>query len=55
MTGSAPWDVRTRHIEDPAFPHDPTSDQIYTDQKFESYRALGERAGLRTLQLAGVV
>jgi len=55
MTISAPWDVRARHTEDPAFPHDPTTDQLYTDQKFESYRALGERAGMRTLHLAGVV
>jgi len=55
MTSSAPWDVRARHTEDPTFPHDPTTDQLYTDQKFESYRALGERAGTRTLQLAGVV
>jgi hypothetical protein len=54
MTSSAPWDVRARHIEDPTFPHDPTTDQLYTDQKFESYRALGERAGIRALQLAGV-
>ncbi|HEX4484529.1 MAG TPA: hypothetical protein VH081_12205 [Solirubrobacteraceae bacterium] len=52
MTASAPWDVRARHIEDPTFPHDPTTDQLYTDQKFESYRALGERAGERALQLA---
>jgi hypothetical protein len=55
MTASATWDVRARHIEDPTFPHDPTTDQLYTDQKFESYRALGERAGTRTLQLAGAV
>jgi Patatin-like phospholipase len=55
MTGSAPWDVRARHIEDPTFPHDPTTDQLYTDQKFESYRALGERAGARALQLAGAI
>ncbi len=54
MTASAPWDVRARHIEDPTFPHDPTTDQLFTDQKFESYRALGERAGARALQLAGV-
>jgi hypothetical protein len=53
MTSSTPWDVRARHSEDPTFPHDPTTDQLYTDQKFESYRALGERAGARALQLAG--
>jgi len=55
MTSRAPWDVRARHIEDPTFPHDPTTDQLYTDQKFESYRALGAQAGTRALRLAGVL
>jgi len=26
-------------------------DQFYTDQKFESYRVLGERAGSRAIEL----
>lgn len=51
MTSKAPWDVRARHVEDPTFPHDPTTDQLYTDQKFESYRALGARAATRALEL----
>lgn len=42
LTADAPWDVRAHHHEDPAFPHNSTGDQLYTDQKFESYRALGE-------------
>jgi predicted acylesterase/phospholipase RssA len=52
MTNKAPWDVRARHLEDPTFPHDPTTDQLYTDQKFESYRALGAQAGKRAFALA---
>jgi hypothetical protein len=52
MTKNAPWDVQARHLEDPTFPHDPTTDQLYTDQKFESYRALGEQAGRNALALA---
>ncbi len=55
MTKEAPWDVRSRHIEDPTFPHDPTTDQLYTDQKFESYRQLGELAGEQALALAARV
>lgn len=54
MTKDAPWDVQARHLEDPAFPHDSTADQLYTDQKFESYRVLGALAGEKALMLAGV-
>jgi hypothetical protein len=45
MTAQAPWDVHAYHDADQTFPHDPTADQLYTDQKFEAYRALGECAG----------
>jgi hypothetical protein len=51
MTEKAPWDVRAHHREEPSFPHDSTADQIYTDQKFESYRALGAQAGARAVEL----
>jgi Patatin-like phospholipase len=54
MTAGAPWDVQARHLEDPTFPHDSTTDQLYTDQKFESYRALGELAGAKALELMPV-
>jgi rhodanese-related sulfurtransferase len=40
-----PWDIRAHQLKDPRFPHDSTLDQLYTDQKFESYRALGAEAG----------
>jgi hypothetical protein len=55
MTRSAPWDVKAYQQQDPAFPHDPTIDQLYTDQRFESYRALGERAGLHATTLMAQV
>lgn len=51
MTAGAPWDVRAHHVVDPSFPHNSTVDQLYTDQKFESYRALGAQAGSRALTL----
>jgi hypothetical protein len=51
VSASAPWDVRAHQLEDPRFPNDSTLDQLYTDQKFEAYRALGERAGARAVAL----
>ena len=47
----APWDVRAHQLADERFPNDSTMDQLYTDQKFESYRALGEQAGTRAIEL----
>lgn len=44
MTPGAPPDVVAYQRKDPRFPHDPTTDQLYTDQRFEAYRALGSRA-----------
>jgi hypothetical protein len=54
MTETAPWDVRAHHEEDPRFPNNPTIDQLYTDQKFEAYRALGSRAAMRAVEAMGV-
>jgi hypothetical protein len=51
VSSSAPWDVCAHQLEDPRFPNDSTMDQLYTDQKFESYRALGERAGTHAIEL----
>ncbi|HEX8157867.1 MAG TPA: hypothetical protein VF526_10825, partial [Solirubrobacteraceae bacterium] len=51
VSSRAPWDVQAHQLEDERFPHDSTMDQLYTDQKFESYRALGERAGERSVEL----
>ncbi|HEX2070380.1 MAG TPA: hypothetical protein VHF90_01880 [Thermoleophilaceae bacterium] len=51
LTADVPWDVRAHHANDPTFPSDSTADQLYTDQKFEAYRALGEGAGRRAMAL----
>ena len=45
LTHHVPWDVRAYKEADPVFPHHSTGDQLYTDQRFEAYRALGEYAG----------
>jgi hypothetical protein len=46
MVKGLPWDVCAFRETDPAFPHHSTIDQLFTDQKFEAYRALGFHAGL---------
>ena len=51
MTVTAPHDVRAYHELDPKFPHNSTGDQLYTDQRFEAYRALGRGAAQRALGL----
>jgi hypothetical protein len=43
--------ARTLH----SFPNNPTSDQLYTDQKFEAYRALGHHLGDRAYALAEAI
>jgi hypothetical protein len=53
LTADAPWDVRAFHECEPSFPHNTTADQLYTDQKFEGYRALGEHAARHARKLAG--
>jgi hypothetical protein len=44
MTSKPPTDALAYQGVDPHFPHDPTTDQLYTDQRFEAYRALGAHA-----------
>jgi hypothetical protein len=51
MTANAPWDVHAYHDADGKFPHNTTADQLYTDQKFEAYRALGTTAANNALRL----
>lgn len=50
LTPGVPWDVRAYKDADPVFPHHSTGDQLYTDQRFEAYRALGEHCGERARQ-----
>jgi hypothetical protein len=51
MTAKAPWDVHAYHEADAKFPHNTTADQLYTDQKFEAYRALGSTAARNAVRL----
>jgi hypothetical protein len=53
MSKGVPWDVIAHHQEDPNFPHNSTVDQLYTDQKFESYRVLGHFAGENAIARMG--
>jgi hypothetical protein len=39
-----PWDVYNYAQESLEFPHEPTSDQFFSESQFESYRALGRYA-----------
>jgi hypothetical protein len=41
VTEDAPWDVRAYHEKSRRFPYHSTLDQLFDDQKFEAYRALG--------------
>ncbi|MFO0907072.1 MAG: hypothetical protein U0794_01680 [Isosphaeraceae bacterium] len=62
VTGDEDADLEHHRAENPAFPHDPTADQFYDADKFESYRQLGYHTGQRLkielpallLQLGGV-
>jgi hypothetical protein len=44
MAADAPQDCKAYRQRNPKFPADPTSDQLFNDLKFESYRALGAHA-----------
>jgi hypothetical protein len=51
---AVPHDVWSYHELDTEFPHNSTGDhgdQLYTDQRFEAYRALGTAAAKRALEL----
>lgn len=41
LTGNEPRDVLNYALQNPAFPHQPTSDQWFDESQFESYRRLG--------------
>lgn len=47
VTEDAPWDVRDFARRDKHFPFHSTMDQLFTDEKFESYRALGRTPSAR--------
>ena len=47
----APLDVLSYRERDRRFPYHPTSDQLFDDRQFESYRALGRDAAERFIRL----
>jgi len=51
LTADSPTDAKAYARKDARFPHDPTSDQLYTDQRFEAYRSLGAQAARNALAL----
>lgn len=46
VTATAPWDVRALYERDEGFPDHSTADQLYTDERLEAYRALGDHLAL---------
>jgi hypothetical protein len=53
VTHDAPYDVQAFRIRDDKFPHHSTLDQLYTDEKFEAYRALGAHAADAAIKESG--
>jgi hypothetical protein len=45
LSGDEPSDVSNYHRGHPEFPHESTSDQIFDEVQWESYRKLGEHIG----------
>lgn len=41
LVGDEPTDIQNYHSAHPAFPHEPTADQWFSESQFESYRQLG--------------
>jgi hypothetical protein len=54
LTEQASWDLLAYQARDGRFPNHSTSQQIFTDEQFESYRALGYQAGCRALELLNI-
>jgi hypothetical protein len=45
LTGNEGEFIRRYRSDDPAFPHDSTANQFFTETQFEAYRSLGEHVG----------
>ena len=50
LTADSPADAAGHRRRDPQFPNDALYDQLYTDARFEAYRALGLRAAEHMLE-----
>jgi len=49
VVGDEPEYVRAYRTDNPAFPHETTADQFFSEDQFEAYRALGEHSCKRLL------
>jgi len=53
LTGDEPTDVQRYAAQYPAFPHQTTADQWFSESQFESYRALGQHIAQSTFGVVG--
>ncbi|MEK6772086.1 MAG: hypothetical protein AABY62_10700 [Pseudomonadota bacterium] len=53
-SGREPLDVRAYREKQPAFPHETTIDQWFSEKQFEAYRALGEHIAMTVFPSAKV-
>jgi len=53
LTGDEPTDVQRYAAQFPAFPHQTTADQWFSESQFESYRALGQHIAQSTFGVVG--
>lgn len=53
LTGDEPADAQAYSSAHELYPHEPTSDQWFSESQFESYRKLGEHVVLKVLEKAG--
>jgi hypothetical protein len=54
LTAGSGWDLLAFRARDHAFPSHSLSKQMFTDEQFEAYRALGHAAGLRAFELLNI-
>lgn len=52
--GDEPHDVCSYHALHPVFPHEPTSDQFFSEAQFESYRKLGLHIGQKVFKTIAI-
>lgn len=51
LTEASSWDLHAFRQRDHLFPNHPTGQQMFTNEQFEAYRALGHAAGRRSIEL----
>jgi hypothetical protein len=54
LTEGSGWDLHSFSRRDHAFPRHPLGKQMFTDEQFEAYRALGHAAGRRAFELLNI-